>query len=81
MPFVGNETHFGGFSLGLDLGFSRTSVALSKGFSIHPLTVLELYGDLDALQVHSNELAYDESITTCEIIEKLGSSMASIPAR
>ncbi|KAK6937717.1 hypothetical protein RJ641_031225 [Dillenia turbinata] len=37
-------------------------------------------GDLDALQVHSNELAYDESITTGEIIEKLGSPMEKLQA-
>ena len=29
----------GGFSLGLDLGMSRTGLALSKGFYIRPLTV------------------------------------------
>ncbi|KAI3449091.1 hypothetical protein Pfo_005756 [Paulownia fortunei] len=34
----------GGFSLGVDLGLSRTGLALSKGFSIRPLTVLELRG-------------------------------------
>ncbi|KAL7238581.1 hypothetical protein ACSBR2_004638 [Camellia fascicularis] len=34
----------GGFSLGVDLGMSRTGLALSKGFSIRPLTVLELRG-------------------------------------
>ncbi|KAL0547684.1 hypothetical protein IC582_012108 [Cucumis melo] len=34
----------GGFSLGVDLGTSRTGLALSKGFSIRPLTVLELRG-------------------------------------
>ncbi|XP_073273804.1 uncharacterized protein [Primulina huaijiensis] len=34
----------GGFSLGVDLGFSRTGLALGKGFSIRPLTVLELRG-------------------------------------
>ncbi|KAK7349688.1 hypothetical protein VNO77_07260 [Canavalia gladiata] len=34
----------GGFSLGLDLGLARTGLALSKGFSIRPLTVLELRG-------------------------------------
>lgn len=28
----------------MDLGFSRTGLALSKGFSIRPLTVLELRG-------------------------------------
>ena len=30
----------GGFSLGVDLGMSRTGLALSKGFPIHPLTVM-----------------------------------------
>ena len=30
----------GGFSLGVDLGMSRTGLALSKGFSIRPLTVM-----------------------------------------
>ncbi|OWM89045.1 hypothetical protein CDL15_Pgr023891 [Punica granatum] len=30
----------GGFSLGVDLGLSRTGVALSKGFSVRPLTVI-----------------------------------------
>lgn len=30
----------GGFSLGVDLGTSRTGLALSKGFSIRPLTVI-----------------------------------------
>ncbi|XP_011650631.1 uncharacterized protein LOC101219287 isoform X2 [Cucumis sativus] len=34
----------GGFSLGVDLGTSRTGLALSKGFSTRPLTVLELRG-------------------------------------
>ena len=29
----------GGFSLGLDLGLARTGLALSKGFSVRPLTV------------------------------------------
>ncbi|KAK6940603.1 Thiaminase-2/PQQC, partial [Dillenia turbinata] len=35
-------------------------------------------GGLDALQVHSNELAYIESITTGEIIEKMGSPMEKL---
>ncbi|GMY23255.1 putative pre-16s rrna nuclease [Fagus crenata] len=30
-----------GFSLGVDLGMSRTSLALSKGFSIRPLTEVD----------------------------------------
>ncbi|KAL6965050.1 hypothetical protein U1Q18_036107 [Sarracenia purpurea var. burkii] len=34
----------GGFSLGIDFGMSRTGLALSKGFSIRPLTVLDLRG-------------------------------------
>ncbi|XP_051132794.1 uncharacterized protein LOC127252596 isoform X2 [Andrographis paniculata] len=34
----------GGFSLGVDWGLSRTGLALSKGFSIRPLTVVELRG-------------------------------------
>ncbi|XP_047943605.1 putative pre-16S rRNA nuclease isoform X2 [Salvia hispanica] len=34
----------GGFSLGVDLGLSRTGVAISKGFTVRPLTVLELRG-------------------------------------
>lgn len=32
----------GGFSLGVDLGFTRTGLALSKGFSIRPLSVCVL---------------------------------------
>lgn len=35
---------WGGFSLGVDLGMSRTGVAVSRGFSVRPLTVLELRG-------------------------------------
>lgn len=30
----------GGFSLGVDLGLSRTGVAISKGFTVRPLTVM-----------------------------------------
>ncbi|PON61157.1 Polynucleotidyl transferase, ribonuclease H-like superfamily protein [Parasponia andersonii] len=41
----------GGFSLGVDLGMSRTGLALSKGFSIRPLTVLKLRGDKLELQL------------------------------
>ena len=33
----------GGFSLGVDLGLSRSGVALSKGFTVRPLTVLPPY--------------------------------------
>ncbi|KAL6565890.1 hypothetical protein OROHE_004945 [Orobanche hederae] len=39
-----DPTWRGGFSLGVDLGLSRTGLALSKGFSIRPLTVIELRG-------------------------------------
>ncbi|KAL5728263.1 hypothetical protein ACHQM5_001372 [Ranunculus cassubicifolius] len=54
----------GGFSLGIDLGMSRTGVALSKGFSIRPLTVLELRGqklELKLLEIAEEEEA-DEFI-------------------
>ncbi|PRQ25705.1 putative aminopyrimidine aminohydrolase [Rosa chinensis] len=37
-------------------------------------------GDLNALSVHSNELAYDESVTTGEIIKKLESPMEKLQA-
>ncbi|XP_027336350.1 uncharacterized protein LOC113850154 [Abrus precatorius] len=46
------EPHWrGGFSLGLDLGLARTGLALSKGFSIRPLTVLELRGQKLEVQI------------------------------
>ncbi|KAL4369540.1 hypothetical protein GQ457_05G000180 [Hibiscus cannabinus] len=41
----------GGFSLGVDLGLSRTGLALSKGFSVRPLTVLKLRGQKLELQL------------------------------
>ncbi|XP_074272965.1 uncharacterized protein LOC141596655 isoform X1 [Silene latifolia] len=41
----------GGFSLGVDLGLSRTGLALSKGFSVRPLTVLNLRGQKLELQI------------------------------
>lgn len=53
-----------GFSLGVDLGMSRTGIAISKGFSIRPLTVLELRGqklELQLLQIAEWEEA-DEFI-------------------
>ncbi|XP_068330414.1 uncharacterized protein [Pyrus communis] len=34
----------GGFSVGVDLGLSRTGLAVSKGFTVRPLTVLNLRG-------------------------------------
>ncbi|KAE8715234.1 Shaggy-related protein kinase delta [Hibiscus syriacus] len=41
----------GGFSLGVDLGLSRTGLALSKGFSVRPLTVFKLRGQKLELQL------------------------------
>ncbi|KAE8038785.1 hypothetical protein FH972_011260 [Carpinus fangiana] len=49
----------GGFSLGVDLGMSRTGLALSKGFSIRPLTVLELRGE--KLEIQLLQIAQQES--------------------
>ncbi|WOH14875.1 hypothetical protein DCAR_0934402 [Daucus carota subsp. sativus] len=46
-----NSSWRGGFSLGVDLGMSRTGLALSKGFSIRPLKVLELRGQKLELQL------------------------------
>ncbi|GAB4861926.1 hypothetical protein Ancab_037181 [Ancistrocladus abbreviatus] len=48
----------GGFSLGVDLGLSRTGVALSKGFSVRPLTVLQLRGQ--KLELRLIEIAEKE---------------------
>ncbi|EYU30536.1 hypothetical protein MIMGU_mgv1a012825mg [Erythranthe guttata] len=39
-----DPTWRGGFSLGVDLGLSRTGLAISKGFSVRPLMVVELRG-------------------------------------
>ncbi|XP_075493822.1 uncharacterized protein LOC142531541 isoform X1 [Primulina tabacum] len=53
-----NPSWRGGFSLGVDMGFSRTGLALSKGFSIRPLTVLELRGqklELRLLDIAENQ--------------------------
>jgi putative Holliday junction resolvase len=33
------EEWIGGFSLGVDLGMARTGLALSRGYSVRPLTV------------------------------------------
>ncbi|XP_062175260.1 uncharacterized protein LOC133880326 isoform X2 [Alnus glutinosa] len=49
----------GGFSLGVDLGMSRTGLALSKGFNIRPLSVLELRGE--KLEIQLLEIAQQES--------------------
>ncbi|XP_049933323.1 uncharacterized protein LOC116252684 [Nymphaea colorata] len=48
----------GGFSLGVDLGDSRTGVAISNGFSPRPLTVLELKGQ--KLEMRLIEIAEQE---------------------
>ncbi|KAK7260116.1 hypothetical protein RIF29_25891 [Crotalaria pallida] len=48
----------GGFSLGLDLGLARTGLALSKGFTIRPLTVLEMRGQ--KLEVRIMNIAEQE---------------------
>ncbi|KAJ0052351.1 hypothetical protein Pint_00179 [Pistacia integerrima] len=50
----------GGFSLGVDLGLSRTGLALSKGFSVRPLTVLKLRGQ--KLQLRLLEIAQKEEV-------------------
>ncbi|XP_010533765.1 PREDICTED: uncharacterized protein LOC104809455 [Tarenaya hassleriana] len=50
----------GGFSLGVDLGLSRTGVALSKGFSVRPLTVLSLRGQ--KLELRLLEIAEMEEV-------------------
>ncbi|GFQ02393.1 putative holliday junction resolvase [Phtheirospermum japonicum] len=53
-----DPTWRGGFSLGVDLGLSRTGLALSKGFAVRPLTVLELRGqklELKLLDIAENE--------------------------
>ncbi|KAH8509995.1 hypothetical protein H0E87_007778 [Populus deltoides] len=50
----------GGFSLGVDLGLSRSGVALSKGFAVRPLTVLELRGQ--KLEVRLLEIAENEEV-------------------
>ncbi|XP_057495789.1 uncharacterized protein LOC130780796 isoform X1 [Actinidia eriantha] len=50
----------GGFSLGVDLGMSRTGLALSKGFSVRPLTVLELRGQ--KLELRLLEIAQRQEV-------------------
>ncbi|XP_068651042.1 uncharacterized protein [Aristolochia californica] len=40
-----NPSWRAGFSLGVDLGGTRTGLAISKGFSARPLSVLELRGE------------------------------------
>ncbi|KAK9757818.1 hypothetical protein RND81_01G188200 [Saponaria officinalis] len=56
-----NDPHYrGGFSLGLDLGLSRTGLALSKGFSVRPLTVLNLKGQ--KLELRIMDIAQKEEV-------------------
>ncbi|EXC32398.1 hypothetical protein L484_001624 [Morus notabilis] len=50
----------GGFSLGVDLGMSRTGLALSKGFSVRPLSVLKLRGE--KLEVQLLEIAQKQMV-------------------
>ncbi|KAL5798864.1 hypothetical protein ACOSQ2_003684 [Xanthoceras sorbifolium] len=50
----------GGFSLGVDLGLSRTGLALSKGYSVRPLTVLNLRGQ--KLELRLLEIAEKEEV-------------------
>ncbi|KAL3537009.1 hypothetical protein ACH5RR_000375 [Cinchona calisaya] len=49
-----------GFSLGVDLGFSRTGLAISKGFVIRPLKVLELRGQ--KLEIRLLEIAQNQEV-------------------
>lgn len=51
---------WGGFSLGVDLGLSRTGLAISKGFSVRPLTVLNLKGQ--TLELRLIEIAKKEEV-------------------
>ncbi|KAL0732719.1 hypothetical protein Bca4012_008928 [Brassica carinata] len=50
----------GGFSLGVDLGLSRTGVALSKGYTFRPLTVLKSRGQ--KLETRLLEIAEEEEV-------------------
>ncbi|XP_042504914.1 putative pre-16S rRNA nuclease [Macadamia integrifolia] len=50
----------GGFSLGVDLGMSRTGLALGKGFSPRPLSVLEFRGN--KLELRLLEIAEREEV-------------------
>ncbi|KAM7508795.1 hypothetical protein LguiA_019248 [Lonicera macranthoides] len=55
-----DDDWIGGFSLGVDLGLSRTGLALSKGYSIRPLTVLELRGQ--KLELRLMEIAEKQEV-------------------
>ncbi|XP_010493933.1 PREDICTED: uncharacterized protein LOC104771153 [Camelina sativa] len=50
----------GGFSLGVDLGLSRTGIAISKGYSVKPLTVLKSRGQ--KLETRLLEIAEEEEV-------------------
>ncbi|KAK1424946.1 hypothetical protein QVD17_20287 [Tagetes erecta] len=55
-----DSSWIGGFSLGIDLGLSRTGVAVSKGFTIRPLKVLELRGQ--KLEMSLIEIAQQQEV-------------------
>lgn len=55
----------GGFSLGVDLGMARTGIALSKGFTFRPLTVLKLRGQ--KLEVRIMNIAEEEVWIFCHV--------------
>ncbi|CAN6907975.1 unnamed protein product, partial [Brassica oleracea] len=50
----------GGFSLGVDLGLSKTGIALSKGYTFRPLTVLKSRGQ--KLETKLLEIAEEEEV-------------------
>ncbi|PWA87053.1 pre-16S rRNA nuclease, Ribonuclease H-like domain protein [Artemisia annua] len=50
----------GGFSLGIDLGLSRTGLAISKGFIVKPLKVLELRGQ--KLEISLLDIAQEQEV-------------------
>ncbi|CAN8294049.1 unnamed protein product [Cochlearia groenlandica] len=50
----------GGFSLGVDLGLSRTGLAISKGYTFRPLTVLKSRGQ--KLETRLLEIAEEEEV-------------------
>ncbi|XP_048231134.1 uncharacterized protein LOC8279618 isoform X2 [Ricinus communis] len=64
----------GGFSLGIDLGLSRTGLAISKGFSFKPLTVLELRGQ--KLETRLLEIAEDEETSQCNKVRSVAGRIA-----
>ncbi|MFS8026802.1 putative pre-16S rRNA nuclease, yqgF/RNase H-like domain, ribonuclease H-like superfamily [Helianthus anomalus] len=55
-----DSSWMGGFSLGIDLGLSRTGLAISKGFSVRPLKVLELRGQ--KLEMNLIEIAQQQEV-------------------